>query len=422
MKISVNDGKACEKILSIELGEDSIRKEYDDFINAVTPKANIPGFRVGKAPRNVVMSHFHQEARQAVLKNLISDSLKNAIREKALEPLSYPEIVDVQFEEKKLAYKAKLEIRPKIKLAKVFGLSAKRNAIEVTPKEIEESINRVRESLAQYKAVEDRPSVMGDYLIADYVCLVDGKEVENRTDDWLELKEEEFLPGFSKQLAGAKAGDERTAQVTFPEKTGRKEMAGKSAVFQVKVKEIKAKILPELNDEFARAAGEYQTLDELKKKIELDVRLHKERDAEAQFEKSLIDELLKHNKVDLPEGMVARRFEHLVERSKHDLMGRGVPEEIFEKQKEQISKELQQEARREVHLAFLLDELASRENVTATADDLKLKYEDLSKYLRQPAADIEKYYSEHEDARESLCEQIRNAKAIELIKKNAKIK
>ncbi len=424
LKISVQDGKNCEKVLKIEVPTDLITREYDEYYKAIANQAKVPGFRPGKAPRNVLQLHYSTQAREAVLKNLISESYQTALKEKSLEPLGYPEIKEVEFNESKLSYQARIETRPKIKLGKVTGLSVKREKKQVDPKEVEQSLERVRESLAQFKAVEDRAAAKGDFVIADYVCSVDGKDVENRNDDWFEIKEDEFLKGFSTQLIGVKPGEQREVKVTFPEKIGRKEIAGKEGVFKVTVKEIKSKALPELNDDMAKEAGEFKTLAELRERIQQDLQTNVDRENEAVFEKNLLAELVKHNKIDLPDGVVDRRLKYLVEETihpKHDQHHHHHHDEAEEnKQREKLNKELEPEARRQVHVAFLLDEISNRENLEVKAEDLKARYEIIASQVRQPVEAVEKYYAENEDAADSLRDQIRSEKAIDFLKKNAK--
>ncbi len=422
MKVSVKDGKTCEKILKVEVTGDVIEKEYNEYYKAVAPQAKIPGFRPGKAPRHVLEMHYGHDARESVLKHLISESYRQALQEKSLEPLGMPEIQDIQFEAQKLSYEAKIEIRPKIKLNRVAGLNAKREPIEIKPQEIEDALKRVQESLAQFKAVEDRAAILGDFVIADYVCIVEGKELEKRNDDWLEIREDEFLKGFSTQLVGVKAAEEKEIQVTLPANFGHKEFAGKTATFKIKVKEIKTKILPALDDELAKEAGEFKTLAELRGKIEKDLRAAKEQDGEAKYEKALLDELIKQNKIDLPDRLVQKRLDYLVQDAmEHSRRhNHGIPPSKTDELKETFRRELGAEAQRQGHLAFLLDEIAVRENLTASPEDLKAKMAEVAASVRQSAEAVEKYYQEHEEARESLIERIRSEKAVEFIKKNAK--
>jgi trigger factor len=418
LKTSVKDGKECQKILNIEVGEEPIRLEYENFYKSVAPKAKIPGFRPGKASRDVLVMYFKEEAKQEVMKHLISETYTQALREKSLEPLGYPEIKDVQFDEHKLSYAAVIETRPKIKLAKLSGFKVKKEIPKVEPKEIEEALKHLQEQHAQFKAVEGRPVAWGDFVIADYVCHVEGKETEKRNDDWFEIKEDEFLKGFSGQLIGANPGDEKEVKIKFPENFSHKEWVGKEAVFQVKIKEIKTKHLPELTDDFAREAGEYKTVAELKEKISKDLLTAKENEKETEYEKALLDELIKHNKIDLPVGVVKKRQHYLIEESVERSKRQGLPENKVEEMKKQMEDAAQKEAAKQVHLAFLLDEIAVKENLTASEEDVKKKYEILAGRFRQPVESIEKYYQGHEDARESICDQIRNEKAIEFLKKN----
>lgn len=423
MKVSVKNGKPCEKILKVEVEPAQVRKEFDAFYQAIAPKAKVPGFRPGKAPQAVLAIHYKEEARKNVLEHLVQESFHDALKDQSLDPLGYPDIRDVDFSEDKLSYQAHVEIRPKIKLSKVTGLKAEKPEVSVTPQEIEESLKRIQKSLAQYKTVEDRGAVQGDIVVMDYLCKVDGHEIDKRTEDWVPIREEEYLKNFSLQLAGAKAGEEKEIRVTLPEDFGKKEFAGKEAVFSVKVKEIKMEILPPLDDELAKGAGDFKTLEELRGKIREEALAVKGRKAEAGYEKALLDELVKHNKIDLPEGVVLRRVQRLTEDAleRYSHQG-GFPKEKLESFKKDLEKELEPEARRQVHLAFLLDEIAHKENLTAAEEDLKGKYARVAGQVRQSPDAVEKYYAEHEDSKEALTEQIRSEKAIEFIKKHAKIK
>jgi trigger factor len=261
---------------------------------------------------------------------------------------------------------------------------------------------------------------MGDVVIADYTCFVDGKEVEKRPDDWFEIQEKDYLEGFSKQLIGVKPGDERNIETKFPAEFSKKEIAGKAATFNVKVKELKLKSLPELNDELAQSAGEFKTLAELKEHIEKDIRSHKERENEAKYEKDLLDEFVKQNKIDIPEGLVKRRAEKLMENATREFQTRGMGAEKFEEFREKMRADFEKEARRQIHLAFLLDEVANKENIQVTEEEFKERYQTISNEVRQPVEVVEKYYAENEDAREALRDQVRSEKAIQFLKDNVK--
>ena len=423
LKVSVKDGKNCEKVLKIEVGQTEIEQEFSACYQAILPKAKIPGFRPGKAPLQVVAMHYRQEAREQVVKNLLSDCYRKAVQDKSLEPVGYPEIKDVKFDEKNLTFEALVEVRPKIKLNKIKGLQSEKGSVKISAEEIESALKRMQESLAQYKAVEDRGARSGDFVIADYVCMVDGKELEKRAGDWFELKEDEFLKGFSAQLEGVKPGEEREVNVTFPAEIGRKEVAGKSGCFKVSVKEIKQKVLPEMTDDLAREAGEFGSLAELKTKIEQDLKKQKERDAESVFEKALLDELVEKNKIDLPVRLVERRLEYLMEQAHQQMHkdgGHDHESEEHGKELEGMREKMRPEAERQVHLAFLLEEIAVKENIEVLEEDVKTHLSGIAERFKQPLETVEKYYSGSPEALDALRDQIRNEKTINFVKQNAK--
>jgi len=421
-KVKLQEGKACEKILTIEVAQDRIRQEFESFYKAIAPRAKVPGFRPGKVPRDVLVMHYEKNANDSVLETLLSESLPKVLREKDLNPLTTPEIKDIQFTKEKLVYKAFIETRPKIKLSKVTGLTAKKEKVVVKAEDVEKALKQTQEMHSQYKAVEGRPAKLGDFVITDYVCTVDGKEMEKRNDDWIELKEEEYLKGFSTQLVGVNVNDEKDVQITFPGDMADKRAAGKTAVFKMKVKEIKEKKLPALDDDLAKQAGEYKDLSDLKQKLTADLEKRATDEKEASFERELLSELVKHNKIDLPSGLVQRRGEYLMDQARQRFLQQGGTEELFEKEKEKMLKEFEGEARRQIHVAFLLDEIADTQGIKSEEADLVKKYEALSLQFRQPKETIEKYYKEHKEAQETLLDQVRNEKVIEFLKQNAKTK
>lgn len=420
-KVKVQDGKSCEKVLTLEIGGDRIQQEYESFYTAIAPRAKVPGFRPGKVPRDVLMMHYEKNANDSVLETLLSESLPRALREKGLSPLTTPEIKDIQFSKEKLVYKAFVEIRPKIKLGRVTGLTAKKEKAEVKPEAVEKALKQTQEMHAQYKAVEGRGAKVGDFVVADYVCMSEGKEIEKRNDDWIELKEDEYLKGFSMQLAGGVAGEEKDVTITFPEDISDKRVAGKHAIFKVKIKEIKEKILPSLDDELAKQAGDYKDLQDLKQKLTQDLEKRAQGEKEAAFERELLNELIKHNKIDIPAGLLQRRTEYLTEQASQRFVSQGGTAELFDKEKEKLHKEFEAEARRQIQLAFLLDEIAEAQGIQAEDADLKQRYESLGRQYRQPKEVVEKYYQEHPEAIDALKDQVRNEKVIEFLKQNAKV-
>ncbi|MBI4367934.1 MAG: trigger factor [Candidatus Omnitrophica bacterium] len=419
LKIDVKDLSSCEKVLTIDLPPETVTEEFETFYTAVGKRAKIPGFRPGHAPKHVVALHFKEEAKNEVWKQLVSRSFRDAIRQKEIAMIGYPQIENVEFNENRLKFKAHVEMRPKLKIDKYVGLSVKRDPVEANESEIEETLTRIRESHAKFQAVEDRAAQLGDFLISDYALVVDGKEVEKREGEWIEIREKDFLEGFSKQLTGAKAGETKEVLVTFPADYGKKEFAGKTGHFLVTVKEIKEKKLPFLDDEFAKEVSQCETFVQLKDEIRRDLETHKKTEVERKVEQALLDELIKRSKFEIPSRMMERRCQALVEDRIQMLISQGVKQEDAVKQKDELQKALQPEAERQVRISFLLNEVAEREHLDAKEEDLEAKYRSLAERARRPLEEVKTYFSQDEDRRESLRQQIISEKTIHWLKDKA---
>lgn len=421
LKVNVKDVSACEKMLTIDVPTEVVTEEFSSFYDSVAKKARIPGFRPGHAPQHVLRIHFKEEAKQEVLKHLLSRSFYDAVKQESLPVIGYPKIDNIEFDETRLKFKALVEMRPKLKLDKYFGLNVKRELVVIQDSEISETLKRIQESQAKFESVENREAKLGDYLICDYTLNVDGKEAEKKDNEWFEIREKDYLEGFSQQLIGAKIAEVREVRVTFPKEYARKDFAGKAATFTLTVKEMKEKKLPTLDDELAKSLGDYSTFEELKKEILKDMQEHKSKESEVKLEKALLDELIKKSKFDVPLGMVERRLEALVEEGVQSLMYQGIKKEEVEKERDKFKKSLLPEAERQVRISFLLDEIAEREKIKATQEDIDSKYRSLSERLRRSPEEIKAYYEQDENRKESLMVQIANEKVIQLIKDKAAI-
>ncbi|MBI1978209.1 MAG: trigger factor [Candidatus Omnitrophica bacterium] len=421
LKVNVKDVNSCEKVLTIDVPSEVVTEEFNSFYNSVAKQAKIPGFRPGHAPRQVVALHFKDEARREVWKELVARSLQDALKQEALDVIGYPRVESMEFDERRLKYKAHVEMRPKVKIDKYAGLSLKRERVRVTETEVNDALKRIQESHAKFQAVEGREARLGDFLIADYVLQADGKEVEKRDGEWVEIRDKDYLEGFSKQLLGAKPGENRTVTVTFPSDYVRKELAGTPGEFKVMIHELKEKILPSLDDELAKAAGEYESVADLKRTIEKDFENHKKVETERKLEQNLLDELIKRSKFEVPAGVIERRLNALVEDQIQSLLYRGAKAEDAAKHRDEIRKSLEQEAERQVRVSFLLDEISTREHVEAKEEDWNAKYESLAGRLRRPVEEVKSYYSQDRDRKDSLAQQIIFEKTIQWLKDKAVI-
>ena len=422
LKVSVKDIKSCEKMLTIDVSEEAVSNEFASFYDTVAKRAKIPGFRPGHAPRSVVALHYREEARRWVLDQLLMQSFREAVAQEKIPVIGEPAVHEIQFDESHLKFNAHVETRPKIKLDKYVGLSLTHAPIQVKEPEVEEMIKRLQEARAKFVAVEDRLSGHGDFLIFDYTLAVDGTEVEKREGEWIELRERDLLEGFSKQLVGSKPGEMRQVVTTFPTDFGREEWRGKSGVFSVTVREIKEKRLLPLDDEFAKETGEYSTLGELKDAVRQDLEAEKNKANALQLERDLMELLLTKSHFDVPAPMVQRCVARHVEQEIRALVAQGRKPEELKKEQENLKERLRPAAEREVRIAFVLDEVARREGISATDTDLEAKYAEISRRSRRPIEQVKTFFHKDEGRHEELMIQVRQEKTVQWMKDRAKIK
>jgi len=419
--MSTVETTGCRRELLVEVPAEDVRREVEQVTQAFQRRARVPGFRPGHAPRHVLEMHFKDEARERAVKDLIQESLGEALKAHQVSPVGYPGVDDIAFKDDQLDFKIVVEVAPEIKKIRYKGLKAKREPVKVEERDLEDLLARYREQHARFKPVEDRGAQMGDYLIADYELRVNGSKIESRKGDWFELAQKEYLEGFSKQLVGAKAGESRTVTVTLPTDFPKPEARGKEAFFQLSIREIKAKELPEPTDEWAKEVGAFESLALFKDKLRQDLERSKEREAEVAFEKQLLDDLVKSTKFDVPRGAVARRVATLVEEGCRTLTLQGFGEEAVAKRKPELAERLRPEAERQVRIAFLLEEVARLESLTTTDVDLESRYAELAQRFKQPVEKVRDYYQGRGEV-EVLKQEILNEKAFQCVKDYANAK
>jgi trigger factor len=422
LKINVKNISSVAKRLTIDVPTEIVSKEFESFYEAIRKRVRIPGFRLGQAPPRVVALHYKDKARSEVLQELLTQSLRNAVEQEDISLIGYPKVENIDFEEFRLRFDALVETRPKVKVDKYIGLSIKREAVVTSDKDVDEAMKRLQETRAKFTAVESRPAQLGDFMICDYSLVVEGKEIEKHEGEWIELKTDDYLENFSKQLVGVQTNEERRVEVSFPKDYANKEFIGKQGCFLVTVKEIKARELPPLDDEFAKDVGEEQTLANLRESIRKDIEKNKKDQSEHQVDQALLDELLKKSKFEVPRGIVDDRLKSLVDERIQTLMYRGISEDEAEKQRGLLTKSLDPDAERDVRISFILDEIQKREKIEVLNEDLEERYRRVAERFKRPIDEIKLFYEKDERRQDSLKSQIEHEKTLQWVKSRAKIK
>jgi len=421
VKVSVKNQGKCEKVLTIQVTPDRVKDEYNKYYAEVSKTARIPGFRPGRAPKEVIAMHYAHEAKEAVLKHLIQESTFEALKNEKIEPLYYPAVSKVSFEGEQLSFDAVVELRPEVKLGSYKGLKVKQTEVKVEDAQVAETIQRVQESYAKFIPVENRAVREGDFLVTDLDCEIEGKKMDTRKDDWFEVNPKKMQPELVKGVLGMSLGETRTVDVNFAKDFAVKDYAGKHARFTVRLKEIKSQELPAVTDEWVQGLGEFKTVDEFRAKIREDLLQQKQNDEDRRFENELLDALLKNTKIEVPSGAVERRLAALVEDAKKRLTAQGLSQTDLEKQEKELNEKLRPEAEKQLKIAFAFEEIAKVEKLEAREQDLEAKFQEMSERSKVALEKVKQYYSESEDRRENLIHQLTNDKVLKFLKENAKL-
>lgn len=422
MKAVVEDISTVKKKLSIEVAPEAVNRELDKAFADVAKKAKIPGFRPGKAPKAIVERHYGEEVRSEVLHRLLSDSYLQALQEHNLDPVEVPQIDNVSSLAKgsPLTFTATVEVRPNIELGNYDGIEVKEESLSVSDDEVNETVERLREMYAQLEVVEGRPLEKSDTAIIDFEGFRDGKPIEGAksTGYALSLGSGSLIPGFEEQLTGMNPGETREIKVTFPADYSNKDLAGKDAQFTVTLKEIKKKVLPELNDEFAKDIGNNATLAELKEGIKKDIEARKRDEQASAQREGILSKLVDAHSFDVPPGMVERELQSMAKSHATRLARRGLDVNTFDYAK--FRDENKALAEKRVKGVLLLDAIAEKEKIDVADQEVNSAIAGMARSAGQTAESVRKYYDSTEGGLDSLRASLTREKALALLLSRAK--
>lgn len=423
MKSAIEEINPVKKKINIEIAPDSVEKEMDKALKDVAKKAKIPGFRPGKAPKNVVQQHYGEEVRSEVLNRLISDSYLTAVREHNLNPVGMPQIENISPFDKgsSLSYTAIVEVRPNITLGAYDGIEVKEQDLAVTDEELNQTLDRLREMYAQLEVVEGQSLAKDHTAIIDFAGFHDGKPVEGATaiDHVLAFGAGNLIPGFEEQLIGMKKGETKDIQVTFPaDYYTNKEIAGKDARFTVTLKEIKKKVLPELNDEFAKDTGGNKTVDELKARVKEDLEARKRDELGSAQREELMTKLVDAHSFEVPQGMVKQELQAMARQQATRFARQGMDIKSFDVKK--FMEKNRDLAMQRVKGTLLLEEIAEKEKINVSDQELSASIAAMAKSAGQTADSVRKYYESQDGGLENLRASLIHEKTLGLLLSRAK--
>jgi trigger factor len=419
----------CKKLLRVEVETQKVDETFENITKEFQKQAALPGFRPGKAPRDMVVRKYGKDIEDEVKRKLISDFYKQAVDDQKLDVLGHPDIEEIQFNRgQPMQFAATVETAPQFELPEYKGIPVKREARSVSEEDIVRAIDALREPQVSFKTV-DRPVQTGDVVVVNYTGTCDGKPITEiaptaqgltaKQNFWVDVPSKSFIPGFAEQLMGAKAGDKRTVTVDFPADFVTPQLAGKKATYDVDVVEVKEKALPAVDEAFAKAYGA-ESLDKLKEGVRRDLENELKYKQERGVRNQLIRSLLNRVNFELPESSVARETRNVVYDIVQENAKRGVTREVIEKEKEQIYSAAAQGAKERVKVAFLLQKIAEKEDVKVSQQEIAARITRLAAmYQISPekfAKDLQKRNGLIE-----IYDQIMNEKVMEMLEKSAKI-
>lgn len=425
MQIKVESLSKVKRKINFEIPAERVASEIDKVYEQIRKRTAIKGFRKGKVPRAYIEKYYSGAMEQDVVKNLVNDTYFKTLADEKIYPVSYPVIENEELKQgEPFRYTAVVEVFPEVEVKEYAGLEVSREAYRFDEEAINRRIEEMRESLAQLRPVEDgRPAATGDFVTLDFEGFIDGVPFEGgKGEDYqLELGSGRFIPGFEEQICGMKAGEEGEIRVTFPENYGNVDLAGKEATFTIKVKEMKAKELPPLDDDFAKEFGEFETLDQLRAKLVEEYEKHEKERIEAEFKERIVKALIEKNDLEVPEALVNQQLDLMLENAKKRLAYQRLNLEMMGLDDERYKVQFQPVAESQVKGSLLLDALARQEDIKVAESEIEEKFRLMSGDSEQSLEAVRNYYQQNGKARENLIAQIREEKAIAFLVERARV-
>jgi trigger factor len=411
-----NEGLQREFVITLEASE--IDEKVQSRLREIGKNQKIPGFRPGKAPMSILKQRFGQAVMGEVLERAVSDSSQQVIQERGLRPAGQPDISVESFDQgQDLVYRMKMELLPDIEPMDFSQLQVTTQKVEVPDHEVDEALERLASQQKESKPVEQaRPAQKGDILVVDFTGEVDGEKYPGMEaeDHHLELGANRFVEGFEDQLIGVQPGEEKTVEVTFPEQYMNSQLAGKTAQFHVKVKELREAEPVEINDELAQKFGE-EDLNSLKERVRDQIRQDYERLTRQRTKRQLLDQLADGHSFDVPQSMVDSEFNAIWQQIEQDRQNGQLDAEDAEKSEEQLQEEYKQIAERRVRLGLLLSEVGRNQQIDVTQEELnKALIEEVQRYPGRER-EVFEHYQNSQDALQNLRAPIYEDKVIDYI-------
>ena len=432
MKVEVETQPHSVATLRIELPPDEVRKEWDSIASNYARYAKIPGYRPGKAPKAVIERKFRKDIQDEVTKKLVSKSYHEAVAEKQLRVVSLTNLEDVEFgDDRSMRFRATVVTAPEFELPEYKSIAVELPSAEVTDADIDKALEGLREQSADFTDVPERPLAMEDFAVIDFDGSIEGvpiseivpqasKNLHGGKKFWLRVAPDNFLPRFVDQIVGMNIGETRSVQVEFPGEFPVPELAGKKADYAVTLSEIKQKVLPELNDEFAAKLVPGKTLHDLRHTLEHNLEHEKEHEIERAKEQQVVRFLHERISFDLPPALLKNETRRALNELVHRNRERGVPDEMLKDKEKELIEGAGSLAAHRLKTNFILHRIAERENIKITRDEIDERIREQAAQYNVPVEKMRKEL-EQNDRLDGLAEELLLGKTLDFLKSNATV-
>ncbi|MEY2579860.1 MAG: trigger factor [Verrucomicrobiota bacterium] len=432
MKIEMQNEPPGMATLRIELPPEDVRKEWDAIASNYSRYARIPGYRAGKAPRQVIEKKFRKEIQDELTKALVSKSYHEAIAEKQLRVVSLTDVGDVEFgEDRSMRFRATVVTAPEFELPDYKNIPVQLPATAVSEAEVDTAIERLRDQAADFVDVKERELAMGDFAVLDFTGAIDGvpiseivpeasKNLHGGKKFWLHVAPENFLPKFGEQIVGMKPGETRSVQVEFPADFPVTELAGKKADYAVTLSEIKEKVLPAVDDGFAAKIMPEKTLAEVRHAIEHNLEHEKEHEIERAKEQQIVKFLHERISFDLPPPLLKNETRRALNELVHRNRERGVPDELLKGKEKELIEGAGSLAAHRLKTNFILHRIAESEKIEVTREEIDEAIRAQAAHYNVSVEKMRKEFEEN-DRINGLAEEILLGKTLDFLKANVSV-
>jgi trigger factor len=410
LNVDVHKGKAWKRILEIEVSKETVEEGFEAAYQKYRGEAKIPGFRKGKAPMDMVKRRFKDAIKKEVLEALVPQAYEDAISQTDLSPISLPRVKDIEFKEgAALKFKAEIEVKPEVEVKDYTGMEVTKQVVEITDREVDTSLNYLRDDFAELHPVQ-REAKLYDHMVVDLIKNQDGKEEKLQNHEII-LDPHNMIKEFQQALVGAKAGEKREFEVTYPPDFHNKKLAGKKAQYRISIKEIKEKVLPKANDDFAKTVGKFQTLAELKEKIKEGLGKKAQRDAEIQLKNELVNQVIKRNPFEVPEALIDYYMESLIS----DLKNK------YKKVDEaKVRKDYQETAIGHIKWDLLFHQITDKEKIKVADEDIQAWIEAFARDYKMKPDEAKKLLEKPQQFKR-IKEELLEKKVLDFLRRSAKV-